>query len=422
MNTTLQPGQQMQSAHLDADQLSAFAEGALPAHERESALAHLAECSACREVAFLAQPPEPLPNVRPVATPSGWRSWFAGSPLLGAAAAGLVCTLLLAGVIHFRYLLAPEAAPAPAAPAQVAEQSAPPESLPPAPTSVPAPAAKATPSPSPAPALKAPAPVAPTRSDTVAPAPPRMVGAIGAAAPLVPASQSPAIVTRALPAPKPQPGISDSVTAGMYAAPPPLQQQSVAASAGRADMARSAVAAPLPAGTNTGASNAASDTANNSTQFANTMNIETINALPLDEQQLEGRARRFQQAKALPSKLPVASQAVSGGRTLAVDAQGSVFLSTDGGQHWRAVRAQWSGKAAQVTSAPATRQFAAKLPPPPTAAATPTGQNQDIATIGAAVSQTAPSTSQLQPNVFQITTTTLEIWVSIDGITWRRGP
>jgi anti-sigma factor ChrR (cupin superfamily) len=47
--------------HLDAEILNAFAEGALPAHKREQALAHLAVCADCREIVFLAEQAQPVP-------------------------------------------------------------------------------------------------------------------------------------------------------------------------------------------------------------------------------------------------------------------------------------------------------------------------------------------------------------------------
>jgi outer membrane biosynthesis protein TonB len=77
--------------HPDADSLSAFLEGVLPEHERAQCLAHLAECSRCREIVFLAQ------NV-PVA-PARQR-WFRPMPLLAAAA--MVCVALLGAWLYLR--------------------------------------------------------------------------------------------------------------------------------------------------------------------------------------------------------------------------------------------------------------------------------------------------------------------------------
>ena len=51
MSKHLQSGQ-----HPDADQVSAFVDHALPAHEREEMLAHLAECTDCRETVALSLP------------------------------------------------------------------------------------------------------------------------------------------------------------------------------------------------------------------------------------------------------------------------------------------------------------------------------------------------------------------------------
>jgi len=56
MSEQLHPG-----LHPDADSLNAFIEGVLPEHERLQCMAHLAECSRCREVVFLAHEPPPAP-------------------------------------------------------------------------------------------------------------------------------------------------------------------------------------------------------------------------------------------------------------------------------------------------------------------------------------------------------------------------
>ncbi len=50
MNSTFQL-----DSHPDAESLNAFAEQALSEREREPILAHLAACSRCRQVIFLAQ-------------------------------------------------------------------------------------------------------------------------------------------------------------------------------------------------------------------------------------------------------------------------------------------------------------------------------------------------------------------------------
>ncbi len=75
MSDLLQPGQ-----HPDADQLSVFVEQALPPHEREQILAHLAICPDCRSIVFLTLPPledavelmpQPIASSASPGTPAG---------------------------------------------------------------------------------------------------------------------------------------------------------------------------------------------------------------------------------------------------------------------------------------------------------------------------------------------------------------
>jgi Carboxypeptidase regulatory-like domain/Putative zinc-finger len=68
MSEILQAGQ-----HPDADQLNAFAEHTLPAHEQQQTLAHLAICPDCRQIVALALPPA---GESPVAQPADRSRWF----------------------------------------------------------------------------------------------------------------------------------------------------------------------------------------------------------------------------------------------------------------------------------------------------------------------------------------------------------
>jgi hypothetical protein len=123
MSELLQSGQ-----HPDADQLSAFIEHALPAHEQEQTLAHLAICSHCRGVVALSLPPVeelPEPHLKPFRRP-----WLSGWNLVWPAAAALAA-LVLAGIYIKSGIVTPSHAP----PTQTA-QSLPPPHLdqPPQPT------------------------------------------------------------------------------------------------------------------------------------------------------------------------------------------------------------------------------------------------------------------------------------------------
>src|SRR5947208_14164738 len=92
MSEHLHPG-----LHPDPDSLSAFIEGVLPEHERLQCLAHLAECSQCREVVYLAQEPTPVPASGPA---PAWRRWFAPVPVLAAAAAACIVVVPAAWYLH----------------------------------------------------------------------------------------------------------------------------------------------------------------------------------------------------------------------------------------------------------------------------------------------------------------------------------
>lgn len=95
------------SAHLDADELSAFAEGALPSAARFAAASHLADCVACRGVAVgLARSSEVLPEKRDAlaasasAVAEGKRGWLASlfSPRVLKYAAPALAICLVAAV------------------------------------------------------------------------------------------------------------------------------------------------------------------------------------------------------------------------------------------------------------------------------------------------------------------------------------
>lgn len=88
MNNHLQSGK-----HPDADQISAFVDHALPAHEREKMLAHLAECADCRETVVLSLPAMEDSPAAPAEKKSGWWTW--GATLLWPAAAATLTVVLL---------------------------------------------------------------------------------------------------------------------------------------------------------------------------------------------------------------------------------------------------------------------------------------------------------------------------------------
>jgi hypothetical protein len=79
MSELFQAGQ-----HPDADQLSAFLERALPAHEQRETLAHLALCPHCRQLVVLSLPPgDESPTLEREPARHRWWAW-AGIPALAA--------------------------------------------------------------------------------------------------------------------------------------------------------------------------------------------------------------------------------------------------------------------------------------------------------------------------------------------------
>jgi hypothetical protein len=120
MSEILQPGH-----HPDADQLSAFVEHALPAHEYQQTLAHLADCPDCRTLVSLSLPPvDESPVLQASEVRRSWfRSWFRGWNLAWPAAAAACAALAVFVVLRIH----PTAAPQPSAgtAAQMAESQAP---------------------------------------------------------------------------------------------------------------------------------------------------------------------------------------------------------------------------------------------------------------------------------------------------------
>src|ERR1700761_7091646 len=92
--------------HLDADQLTAFAEGALSTSERAFCLKHLAECSHCREIAFLAGVTPTTEETAPTPVRSFWRfSW----PTFSLGAATIAAVVIAVLFLHHPHQKAPAA-------------------------------------------------------------------------------------------------------------------------------------------------------------------------------------------------------------------------------------------------------------------------------------------------------------------------
>ena len=102
----------------------------------------------------------------------------------------------------------------------------------------------------------------------------------------------------------------------------------------------------------------------------------------------QAKVAKLKAAKvSLPNGLEVLSSASADRRIIAIDTTGALFLSEDGGKHWRAVSTQWTGRAVLVR----TRQSR---------------------TASALLSR------QQQTPQFELVNDKLQTWVSADGNTW----
>ncbi|HEY2665039.1 MAG TPA: zf-HC2 domain-containing protein, partial [Candidatus Binataceae bacterium] len=110
--------------HPDPDSLNSFLEGVLPEHERLQCMAHLSECSRCRDIVFMARGAVPAP-VASSAAPA-WRRWFAPVPVFVAAAAVFVVALALSWYLR-RTSVQPEIVARVATPSPVPGVSSTPE-------------------------------------------------------------------------------------------------------------------------------------------------------------------------------------------------------------------------------------------------------------------------------------------------------
>lgn len=436
MSTLFQPGQ-----HPDADQLNAFVEHALPLHEQQATLAHLAACADCRAIVYFAQPavleapaqPQPVRTRTPL-----FARWMLAFP----AAAALACLVLL--TIHFRdttshQIAVPNTAhietppPPPAAPP---ESAAPPAS---APAPVHTPPAATVPAPrTPPPAAVAASPhttpppvsfgLASTPKPEIATAPTRPekkagLGAMSGASyvsppPLPPpAAASPAVPVSPT---APQPSLAASAAA----------RRELRSAATQYDMPRAQVqqaAAPVASAANnsnsgiyggTGQTNLnenyiagvpVSNAAATTVSAAPASTATAADATAVDQLSASTDAPALRQAKSrptLPSKLPALSVATSSQHQLAIDAAGALFRSDDAGVTWQPVPVQWTGRAIKVA-----------LVPSPNARLLAKSVGSLSAPPAEANRSAAPSA---QPPTFELTTDDGDLWISTDGQIWTR--
>jgi hypothetical protein len=405
--------------HPDAEQLSAFAEHALPEHERIATLAHLADCMNCREIVFLAQQAAELKRPVQEATPSRL-PWLSRWNLIWPVAAALACVLVTVVTVH-RVRRTPPPQQARNVEPRVLQRL--PQAAPSQPVTVPTAPPVAKPlTPAHLPATR--------KSDKAAaarqPAGPGSGGQLFEGQTLndlpLQARNVPALVPlygrsaarssdsvhgravagavshQTLVAPQQAPSATDSVGA--------LNQTQDAAVTVPGQNFRQQVAVAPPPSLPTVPQSTNQTVAVTSAAPA----IQTEN--PTLAVGVLGAAAALPAvvSSPLPSKLPTKVRISNGHETLAADAAGRLFLSQDAGVHWQEIKQQWSGKVAMIVL---TSKGAAKQP-----------ETDKAASSGAmrAATSLAPVSraSSIEKPWFELTTDTGATWTSSDGFIWRR--
>jgi hypothetical protein len=355
--------------HPDADQLSAFIEQALPAHERDGVLAHLAVCAECRGVVALALPEVPVPAFEPRKSSIG-KSWFSNWMVVLPAATAVAA---LAAFIFFVHRESP--APQQQAQVETAPAPAPPNHLQTASQTAPAADLKT------APAAKQAVPHAIRHEAEIARAANGSTGESGSAGVVGLASNG---------------STADEQVANEPAAPPAAVVQNRVVQSVQSLPAQNATDSFAPAASNAVASqNQSTDQANaprsayHGGAIGGTLQLNNTNqqndAARQNRQQQNGvqqTASQTVQVRAeapaplatespesgteaagrvtlnasftrqpVPSGLPLLSTAAQGTVVLAIDSHHAVFVSNDSGQHWKTVQAVWKGRAVRVEAA-----------------------------------------------------------------------
>jgi hypothetical protein len=375
--------------HPDAEILNAFAEQALEERERGKIVGHLAACSRCRQVVYLAQEAaaEMVPSVStPAVRLEGRReSWFKSWRFAWVPVAALAAIVALAYIVHVQRIetgsemakVTPQTAPQTAgsnsaAPAQATGVAGAPVSAGPAQSE--AHARKK------APVSAESAPLMPSFSAA-------MATASGANEPLNAVREEAAM----------PPGASGSGNSAMGSGAE--LKQAPAVTAWQKEQER---AAPTAEVHGIFAKSMAQASENESAKREETDRIITaaaqqFDANPAPPASFEAGARPraggvFAVYKGkegeLPSGLAVVSTASSQHQTLAIDKAGSVFVREDSGGPWERIAKQWTGQAVAVRMQ---------------------------ADLGANRSGNAPSPEA----VFEIVNDLRQVWVSTDGRTWK---
>jgi len=425
MSTPLQPGQ-----HPDADQLNSFVENALPLHEHQQTLAHLATCAKCRNIVYLSN----LSDLGEFAASQASvkrKPWFSGWQLAWPVAAALACGVIFAVHLHNirisndETVITAAANPKTTLPSPtplVFPHLSPPDKLKPAPARTPNSHTAGTPSAAafgavteastgslngPLQAQSAPVLSLQDHNTVFLPhtGPVPTTGSMHGSAfksTDQPGSAETKATTGSLASPIGGPILrADQVNADAVnhpqqktVSPVELQNNQADLPTQRAFSQQYRTAVPVPSAPLTTAIAGTSQTVNVNGAMT------TIDVTPSDQPLTENRL-----SPTLPSHLPVLSIVSKAQQMLALDTSGTLFFSKDFGVSWQSVPAQWTGRAQKL-----------RLTPPPSQAVAKDPNSSPAAHTGVI----AGTIAQSQLSVFELTIDTGAIWTSADGRSWKQ--
>jgi hypothetical protein len=316
MSENFQSGQ-----HPDADQLSAFVEQALPAHDREATLAHLAICAECRAVVALALPAGQM--AKPAQKPAR-QTWFHGWKVGWSAAAAVAAVALAIAYVHHVKIAGIRAVKQ----AEIA--------IAPPPPPIPPPALAQKQASAPAPRLAAPSPANQPRNEETlnalqqAPQVQHETGGGGGGG-------RNSLINQDLEK-------KSSTMAGDRG----QNTQSLAAK----EQPRALVPPATPVKQLAGGAAGASEMQG---AFATAGPTASAN-----EASVTAALKATAPVHPLPSGLPVLATAEHGRQMLALDTAHALFLSEDAGSHWRAVAVPWKAHAVAISLVLSSTRAAAK--------------------------------------------------------------
>jgi len=354
--------------HPDADQLSAFIEQALPAHERDSVLAHLAVCAECRGVVALALPEVPVAALAPEPRKSSIvKSWLSNWMVVLPAATAVAALVAFVFFVH-------RESPTPQQQAQVgtAPAPAPPDHLQTASQTAPAMDLKA------APATKQAIPHAIRHEAETASGANGTAGESGSAGVVGLASNEadanapaavqnrPVQLAQSVPAQSAADSFAPAANNGVVS----QNQSTDQTGAPRSAFHGGAIGGTLQLNNNSrqAQGNVQNRQQQNAVQQTTSQTVQVQAEVPAP---MATESAELNTAVAggvtsnigftrqpVPSGLPLLSTAAHGAVVLAIDSHHAVFVSNDLGQHWKTVQAVWKGRAVRVEAAANVKMLA----------------------------------------------------------------